>query len=526
MSALGATVGRATGALGGPAVTTVIVVAGVAAGVLGGGLFASGGLGGGASASASGQLAVYPCPETGPVLATITGGQQMLATGRTEDSTWLRIHYPAPGRTEAWVEAGPLQVDGSVAALPVAECEPELVVAPPSLEPTESFTAIQGNPDVTPTPTIEPTPTVGPTPTPTATANARPGISSLTASTGQISFDTGNYCPKAVKRVTFRVKATDAVGIAGVTLVWRKPGGASVTQSAMHRVSGSDRDGFWEVTLDTAANGIDRAGSLTYYALARDVGGATRRIPAARTNSIQVKVCENKGPTVGATSSSGGSLFWDPLGVSKCQTATNLIASIKDSDGVKSATLFYRRPGAGGFASKPMDNSTIKGKWYANLDTLGDKITIPDPPTGTLRWYVKATDAKGASTQMPTKSITIRRCDTEASFDGVFPTSTSYACSTTVQIHLKTYAQDDDQPNHNLKVVFHWSLYNPRTQTGPIGGTAAATIKDGVVYEGDTSSFSSKTYYYAQLSVYAVTTDRYGGTTRTPTEQYVMGDNC
>ena len=150
MSALGATVGRATGALGGPAVTTVIVVAGVAAGVLGGGLFASGGLGGGASASASGQLAVYPCPETGPVLAMITGGQQMLATGRTEDSTWLRIHYPAPGRTEAWVEAGPLQVDGSVAALPVAECEPELVVAPPSLEPTESFTAIQGNPDVTP----------------------------------------------------------------------------------------------------------------------------------------------------------------------------------------------------------------------------------------------------------------------------------------------------------------------------------------------------------------------------------------
>ena len=43
-------------------------------------------------------------------------------------------------------------------------------------------------------------------------------------------------------------------------------------------------------------------------------------------------------------------------------------------------TLFYRRPGSSTYSSKPMDNATIKGKWYANLDTLGDKITNDEAP--------------------------------------------------------------------------------------------------------------------------------------------------
>ena len=69
------------------------------------------------------------------VADVIKAGQKVLATGRNEDSTWLRIHYPSPARAEAWVEAGPLTVDGSVAALPVAECIPELAIAPPVLAP-------------------------------------------------------------------------------------------------------------------------------------------------------------------------------------------------------------------------------------------------------------------------------------------------------------------------------------------------------------------------------------------------------
>ena len=77
-----------------------------------------------------------------------------------------------------------------------------------------------------------PTPTASrrtATPTPTRPPRTRgPNVAALTASTRQINFDTGNYCPNAVKSVTFRVKATDAVGVTvASTLSWRKPGAAA-----------------------------------------------------------------------------------------------------------------------------------------------------------------------------------------------------------------------------------------------------------------------------------------------------------
>jgi hypothetical protein len=517
VSAIGLLVARVVGSVGGPVATGAVVAGGIAVGALGGGLFASGGQ----QASASAELAVYPCPNVGPALSTIHAGQQVLATGRTEDSTWLRIHFPDPSRAEAWVEAGPLTVDGAVASLPVATCVAELAIVAPSVIPQESFTVTENNP-----PSLAPgTPTPTPTPTATVTANTRPTLTTLTASTGQISYDTGGYCPNAVHKVTFKVKAADTGGVAGVSLFWRKPGAGRFTEGPMTRIGGSATNGTWQASLDTAANGITAAGNLAYYAQARDSANATRRIPVSNTNTIKVKVCENTGPTItNASSNQGNTLFWDPLGVGNCQTASNITAIIKDVDGVASAALFYRRPGDGSFQSKPMNNTTIKGRWYANLDTLGDKITIPNPPTGTLRWYIKTADKKGAPTQSPTRSITIRRCDSEANFDGVFPTNPNdyYDCSTTAQITIGTYANDEDQPNNNLTVVFHWILTNPRTGDGPISGTARATIKDGVAYQGTTRTFDGKTFYAGQLTAWAVTTDRYGGTTTSSRDTHSM----
>src|SRR5690242_16086542 len=137
MSAVGAFVAKVVGSVGGPVVTGAIVVGGIAAGAVGGGLIASGG---GQQASAGSELAVYPCPNTGPQIAVIKAGQQVLATGRNADSTWLRIHFPEPGRAEAWVEAGPLTVDGATSSLPVADCIPELAIAAPSTGAQESNT--------------------------------------------------------------------------------------------------------------------------------------------------------------------------------------------------------------------------------------------------------------------------------------------------------------------------------------------------------------------------------------------------
>ncbi len=516
MSAIGVALGRAVASLGGPGTAAALVVGGIVVGTLGGGLAA--GATGSQQGSATGRLAVYPCPETGPALVMVQAGQKVLATGRTEDGAWLRIHVPLPGRSEGWVERSPLTVDGAVASLPVAECAPEPGAPLVALGPTESFTAVAANPPSAPPSTA---PTATPTSAPSATPNARPSLTALTASTGKISYDTGAYCRTAVKKVTFRIQAEDGTGLDRVTLFWRKPGATGYAQATMTRTAGTAKSGTWQATLDTTSDGITKAGKLAYYAVATDTAGETRRLPSGGSDSITVAVCVNEGPTITAVkSSSGSSLSWDPLGApGNCQTATDITAAVKDGDGVKSVTLFYRRPGSTSWSSKPMDNQTLAGKWYANLDTLGDKITIPNPPTGSLKWYIKAVDDTNKASQTSTKSITIKRCDTEAQFDNVFPTSEVYPCTAAARIPIGTYADDRDQPEYGLRVVFHWKLTNP-TGAVSISGTVTAKRNGNFNnYVGTTATFNGNTFSKgSQLTLYAVTTDKYGGKTRSPTD--------
>jgi hypothetical protein len=175
-----------------------------------------------------------------------------------------------------------------------------------------------------------------------------------------------------------------------------------------------------------------------------------------------------------------------------------------------------------------MNNTTVKGKWYANLDTLGDQISIVSPPTDALSWYIKAVDTKGKASQTKTASMTIRRCDTEAVFrtptgsPGVFPTSASYSC-TSATIAIATYASDPDQPENGLKVVFYWSLSNPRIpSTPPVSGRMTADLEKGNYYQGTTAAFIGKSFYAGLLTVHAVTTDKYRGTTTSSTGTYQM----
>ena len=313
MSAIGAAFARGVASLGGPQVAAVVVAGGLIAGGLGGAFVAS--QSPREAVVPAGELAVYPCPDQGPALMTVKGGQKLLATGRTEDGAWLRIHYPLPGRSEAWVQASPLSVAGAVDSLPVATCAAEVAAGAPDVGPGIELTAIL-NLSPSPAPTPTPSPTPEPTPTPSPTPNAKPSLTALTVSTKKISYDTDAYCPTAVKKVTFKVKAGDAAGLAGVTLFWREPGAAKYAESAMTRSAGTAESGTWQVTLDTTANGITKAGKLAFYAVATDTDGATRRIPAKGANSITVAVCANTGPTItSASSSAGSSLYWDPLGV-------------------------------------------------------------------------------------------------------------------------------------------------------------------------------------------------------------------
>jgi hypothetical protein len=482
----------------------MLVVGGIAAGALGGGLLAVAGRG--SQASTSERLAVYPCPETGPSLTFISAGQQVLATGRNEASTWLRIHYPSSGRQEAWVEAGPMTVDGSVASLPVEDCQAELAIAPPSLEPEESLTAVENNPpSAGPTATV--TPSAGPTPTP----NVRPVVASLTASTNVISFDPGPYCPKAVKSVTFRVRAADTGGVTGVTLSWREPGSASFVQTAMNRVAGNAKEGTWQVVLNTAGNGIDTAGNLAFFAEARDAAGATRRIPVSGSSSIQVRVCQNTGPTITAVSpAAGASLSWDPLGVG-CRTAITVAATIKDVDGIASATLFFRRPGSSTFASKPM--TLRSGRFTAVLNTQGDDISIFSPPNDPLRWFIRAVDKKGLDRQIDPRTITIRRCDSEATFltnrlvNDFFTTCSGFRLGWQLSIF-----DPDEARGASMTAAFRYSIHNLDTGR-TITSTLSETITNGT-FSIASEALSSTALLGSNTVSWTITTkDRYGGTT-------------
>ena len=185
-------------------------------------------------------------------------------------------------------------------SLPVAECLPELAVAPPSVEPAQSFTVAANNPPSAPAaevPTATPAPTQTPVPTPTAVANRKPTLSSLTVSTRKISYDTDDYCPNAETRVTFRVKAGDDDGVTGVTLFWREPGAGSFARAAMSRTRGLARaSGTWQVTLDTTANGITKAGKLAYYAVATDADGRDAAHPDRRLELDHGRRLRQHGP--------------------------------------------------------------------------------------------------------------------------------------------------------------------------------------------------------------------------------------
>src|SRR4029079_9612471 len=185
VSAFGAGIGRAVASLGGPQVAAIVVAGGLVAGAIGGGIF---GGGSGTNATSPASLAIYPCPDSGPALASVGSGQKFLFTGKSDDASWVRIYYPLPGRTEAWVTSGPLKVDGSLNDVPVVPCSP--VEAGPGAPggPGASLTAIENN---SPSPAA-PSPSAGPT----ASPDGGPTLARLTTGPS-IAGGPQRYCSSA-----------------------------------------------------------------------------------------------------------------------------------------------------------------------------------------------------------------------------------------------------------------------------------------------------------------------------------------
>jgi hypothetical protein len=169
-----------------------------------------------------------------------------------------------------------------------------------------------------------------------------------------------------------------------------------------------------------------------------------------------------------------------------------------------------------------MNDTTVKGRWYANLDTLGDKITIPNPPTGSLRWYIRAADSKGAASQTSQLSMAIRRCDTEA---------TIYVNS--LATGSGSYCPDGNPPTTTVKIPFTFSITDPDTlvavtltytvDNGTSGKRLTKTIKANESngrFNLQSVALDGQAWYGQNIVTWTLTTrDLYGGTTQAPEQK-------
>ena len=287
MSAAGAWLAKLVGAAGGAPTVGALVVGGLLVGALGG-AFAGGAFGRGADVPADGELAIYPCPETGPVLAVAGPGQRMLVTGRTADGAWLRIHFPTPGRDEAWVQADSLRLVGELDSVELAECAPETAVStgPSALESMTAIGSFVPTPSPTPKPstpppTAPPTAPLTPTPVPTPTDSTPPTLGNLAAQP-PIIYSNARCGPTSS---TITVTASDPEsGITSVVLYYRPLSSTGpYSTKPMSVIVG----GPWGVVLDYVTDGLT-ATDYTMFAQATNGAGLTSDPSSGR---LIVKPC-------------------------------------------------------------------------------------------------------------------------------------------------------------------------------------------------------------------------------------------
>jgi len=536
------------GALGGGGLfagkSLAVLGGGLLAGALGGTVLVASGtvhVGGGGTtgtpSAGTGGLEVVACPGRGPLIGAIPRGQKVLVTGRSADGGWLQVLWPVPGIARAWTKAGPLALEGDAASLPVAACDAPPAPTPrPTAEPTPAPGTTPGptpapTPVATPGPTPAPTPTPRqsarptptprptprPTPTPTPRPNTAPTLTGLRADATSISYDRGNFCPTAPKKVTISVAASDPDGIASVTLYWRAPGAKAYSSRPMTLVGGR-----YAATLDTKADGISKAGTLAYYVVARDRNPApkTSRLPAAGPATLKVNVCTPAPPAFSQLSATPTTIVSDPLGAGcRGSTTAQFTAVVSSSAGVKSVVLFWQKPGSAGYVSRPF---TLNGTtWSASVDTGTDRILRG----GTISWYAVATDAAGLTTQSATASVAVSHCDSPTTFKFGTLGRLAYAysdasCSPTV-IRPGFSASDPDltifgfDDSSRLQVVISWQAV-PDHGGPSLSGDATADFLRGTTFAWSIPVVGWNADSYT-LTYSATSSDPAGGSTRSDT---------
>ena len=215
----------------------------------------------------------------------------------------MRIYYPLPDRTEAWVTSGPLQINGSLTADPgrallagdrrTGRPGPARGVAhrDRGQQPVAgAASAARRRPRRPPPP------------------DGAPNLARLASSPGTIAGGPQRYCANTARSVTVSVRVTDTERIAERRPFVPTAGLVGLRQQADGRGGGADT---WQATLRTDTDGIDTGGRppLLRDRDRRQPEPRSARLPADGSRAITVADCANTGPTLASLKASPGTVF-------------------------------------------------------------------------------------------------------------------------------------------------------------------------------------------------------------------------
>ena len=370
-------------------------------------------------ATTQAALSIYPCPDSGPALATVGSGQKFLVTGKNADASWVRIYYPLPGRTEAWVTSGPLQIDGSLDAHPGRAVLAGRGRRGRAVRAERvSLTAIEDN---SPSPGAD-RPASRPSRRPTA-ARRSPGSRPARARSPAVRSATARTTARSVT-VSVRVDGCRADRQRRPVV----PPAGRCRASRPSRWRGAAARDTWQATLRHRRGRHHRPRHLRFFVSAtdRDPKPRSARLPA--TGALDhVADCANTGPTLASLRASPGTVSTN-LGACAEQAARRRRSpsTATDVDGVAGVTLHYQLPGRRLVPRRRDDQERGSVAGHGDADRPATRT-----PTARRRTPSRRDDDLGKTAKSATRSFTVNRCNFPAAFVSV-NCDTSRSCASSV----------------------------------------------------------------------------------------------
>ena len=294
-------------------------------------------------------------------------------TGKNADASWVRIYYPLPDRTEAWVTSGPLQIAGSIDVDPGRAL---LAGRRGSRARGPAGRVADGDRGQQP---VARAAVVGPSsPPPTPPPNGAPVLARLAAAPGTIAGGPQRYCANTARAVTVSVRVTDAQPIASVVLSYRRPGLSGYATKPMARGGGANT---WQATL-AHGHGRDRHRRRPPVLRERDrLGAEPANRPSAgeRRRHDHGRGLRQQGADVRLGEGEPGDGVHEPRGLREQPAGDDVSAAATDVDGVNAMTLHYHLPG------DPADHQAAMTKSGVVVEGHGVARTPPTRTPGARR---------------------------------------------------------------------------------------------------------------------------------------------